>query len=60
MALPRPGHAAGIIAIAAAGPAGQAAGVARYERTAGDTARFLVFVDASWRRAGLGTVLLRR
>jgi len=57
VALPRPGHAAGIIATAAAG---QVAGVAWYERTAGDTARFLVFVDASWRRAGLGTLLLRR
>ena len=60
VALPRPGHAAGIVATAAAGPAGQVAGVARYERTAGDTARFLVFVDAFWRRAGLGTLLLRR
>jgi GNAT superfamily N-acetyltransferase len=60
VALPRPGHAAGIVATAAAGPAGQVAGVARYERAAGDTARFLVFVDASWRRAGLGTLLLRR
>jgi acetyl coenzyme A synthetase (ADP forming)-like protein len=57
VALPRPGQAAGIIATAAAG---QVAGVARYERTDGDTARFLVFVDASWRRAGLGTLLLRR
>jgi acetate---CoA ligase (ADP-forming) len=57
VALPRPGHAAGIVAIT---PAGSVAGVARYERTAGDTAGFLVFVDASWRRAGLGTVLLRR
>ena len=35
-------------------------GVARYERTAADTARALVFVDASWRRTGLGTLLLRR
>jgi len=60
VALPRPGHAAGIVATAAAGPTGQVAGVARYERAAGDTARFLVFVDASWRRAGLGTLLLRR
>ena len=60
VALPRPGHAAGIVAVPAAGPAGQVAGVARYERAVGDTARFLVFVDASWRRAGLGTVLLRR
>jgi len=57
VALPRPGHAAGIVATT---PAGSVAGVARYERTAGDTAGFLVFVDASWRRAGLGTVLLRR
>jgi acetate---CoA ligase (ADP-forming) len=57
VALPRPGHAAGIIATT---PAGSVAGVARYERTAGDTAGFLVFVDVSWRRAGLGTVLLRR
>ena len=57
VALPRPGHAAGIIATT---PAGSVAGVARYERTAGDSAGFLVFVDASWRRAGLGTVLLRR
>ncbi len=55
--LPRPGHTAGFVAIA---PAGRVAGVARYERTTGDTARFLLFVDASWRRAGLGTVLLRR
>jgi len=57
VALPRPGHTAGIIAIA---PAGQVAGVARYERTAGDAARLLVFVDVSWRRFGLGTLLLRR
>jgi len=60
VALPRPGHVAGIVATAAAGSAGQVAGVARYERAAGDTARFLVFVDASWRRTGLGTLLLRR
>jgi GNAT superfamily N-acetyltransferase len=56
VALPRPGHAAGIAATA---PSGQVAGVARYERTGGDTARFLLFVDAFWRRAGLGTLLLR-
>ena len=55
VALPRPGHTAGIIAIAASGPAGQVAGVARYERTGRDTAGLLVFVDVSWRRAGLGT-----
>ena len=59
VALPRPGHTAGLIATVASGTAGQVAGVARYERTRGDTARLLVFVDASWRRAGLGTLLLR-
>jgi acetate---CoA ligase (ADP-forming) len=56
VALPRPGQAAGIVATA---PSGQVAGVARYERTSGDTAGFLLFVDAFWRRAGLGTLLLR-
>ena len=60
VALPRPGHAAGIVATAAAGSAGQVAGVARYEHAAGDTARLLVFADAFRRRAGLGTLLLRR
>jgi acetate---CoA ligase (ADP-forming) len=57
VALPRPGHAAAFVAIT---PAGRVAGVARYERASGDTARFLLFVDASWRRAGLGTLLLRQ
>jgi acetate---CoA ligase (ADP-forming) len=57
VALPRPGHAAGIVATASAG---QVAGVARYERTAGDTARILLFADVAWRRAGLGTLLLHR
>ena len=33
VALPRPGHAAGIVATAVAGAAGQVAGVARYELT---------------------------
>ena len=60
VAVPRPGHAAGIVATALAGSTGRVMGVTRYERTAGDAARFLVFVDASWRRAGLGTLLLRR
>ena len=59
VAVPRPGHTAGIVAVPA-DPRGRVIGVARYERTAADTARALVFVDASWRRAGLGTVLLRR
>ena len=58
-AVPRPGHTAGIVAIQADLP-GRVAGVARYERTAADTARALVFVDAFWRRTGLGTLLLSR
>ena len=58
-AVPRPGHTAGIVAVSA-DPQGRVVGVARYARTAADTARALVFVDASWRRAGLGTVLLSR
>ena len=59
VAVPRPGHTAGIVAVPA-DPPGRVVGVARYERTAADTARALLFVDASWRRTGLGTVLLRR
>ena len=59
VAVPRPGRAAGIVAISAGQP-GRVAGVARYERTAADTARALVFVDALWRRTGLGTLLLSR
>ncbi len=35
-------------------------GLARYERTSGDAAEFLVFVDPAYRRVGLGIVLLRR
>jgi hypothetical protein len=57
IAVPRPGHTAGIVATAQAGSPGRLVGVARYERRAGDTARFLVFVDASWRRAEVGTLL---
>ena len=59
VAIPRPGHTAGIVAVPA-DPPGRVAGMARFERTAADTARALVFVDASWRRTGLGTVLLSR
>ena len=59
VAIPRPGHAAGVVAITLAGSPGRVVGVARYDRMAGETARFLVFVDASWRRAGLGTLLVR-
>jgi len=58
-AVPRPGYTAGIVAVPADLP-GRVIGVARYERTAADTARALVFVDASCRRVGLGTVLLSR
>jgi acetate---CoA ligase (ADP-forming) len=60
VAVPRPGHTAGIVATVQAVPPGRLVGVARYERRAGDTARALVFVDSSWRRAGVGTLLLRR
>jgi GNAT superfamily N-acetyltransferase len=59
VAVPRPGHTAGIVAVPADLP-GRVVGVARYERTATDTAGALVFVDVSWRRARLGTVLLSR
>ena len=60
VAVPRPGLTAGIVATSQAVPPGRVVGVARYERWAGDMARVLVFVDASWRRAGVGTLLLRR
>ena len=60
VAVPRPGHTVGIVATAQAVWPGRIVGVARYERTAGDAARMLVFVDVSWRRAGLGTLLVRR
>ncbi len=59
VAVPRPGHRAGIVAVPA-DPPGRVIGVARYERSAADTARVLVFADASWRRTGLGTLLLSR
>jgi acyl-CoA synthetase (NDP forming)/GNAT superfamily N-acetyltransferase len=58
-AVPRPGRTGGIVAVPA-DPPGRVVGVARYERTAADAARVLVFVDASWRRAGLGALLLSR
>jgi hypothetical protein len=57
VAIPRPGRAEGVAATPAGSP-GRVVGVARYDRMAGETARFLVFVDASWRRAGLGTLLV--
>ena len=60
VAVPRPGQTAGIVATSQAVSPGRVVGVARYERWAGDTARVLVFVDASWRRAGMGTLLLRQ
>jgi acyl-CoA synthetase (NDP forming)/GNAT superfamily N-acetyltransferase len=58
LALPLPGQAAGIVAIAEVGEAAQIVGVARYVRTTDDAADFLVFVDASYRRVGLGTALV--
>ena len=60
VAVPRPGYTAGIVATSQAVSPGRVVGVARYERWAGDTARVLVFVGASWRSAGVGTLLLRR
>ncbi|HUY47774.1 MAG TPA: GNAT family N-acetyltransferase [Streptosporangiaceae bacterium] len=60
VAAPRPGHAAGIVATDLPGPPARIVGVARYERVAADAAAFSVFVDAAYRRAGLGTLLLRR
>lgn len=55
----QPGRGAGVIALEE-GPATRTVGLARYQRIAADAAQFLVFVDASYRRAGLGTVLVRR
>jgi len=55
----RPGETAGIVATAEAGSPPRVVGVARYERTAGDTAEFSVFVDAPYRLVGLGTLLVR-
>ncbi len=54
------GQGAGVAAIDGAGSSARMVGVAAYQRTAGDTARFLVFVDAGYLRVGLGIVLLRR
>lgn len=59
LAAERPGQAAGVVAVAAGNASLPVAGVARYERTAADAAEFSVFVDAGYRRRGLGTVLLR-
>ncbi len=58
LAVPRPGEAAGVVAIAQGGESERLVGVARYVRTTGDEAEFLVVVDATYRRAGLGTLLL--
>jgi acetyl coenzyme A synthetase (ADP forming)-like protein len=59
VAIPRPGRAAGLVALGQVGSASRVAGVARYERADGAEAGFLVFVDPSFRRAGLGTLLTR-
>lgn len=60
VAIPRPGQVAGIVAVAPGGVPGRVVGIARYDRTDQETARFLVFVDASWRQTGLGTLLVRQ
>lgn len=60
VAIPRPGQVAGIVAITPGGVPGRLVGLARYDRTDQETARFLVFVDASWRQTGLGTLLVRQ
>ncbi len=60
LAIARPGEAAGVAALAPTDSTVRMVGVARYLRTGGDTAEFLVFVDPSHRRVGLGTLLLRR
>ena len=56
----RPGEEAGIVAMGQADSSARIVGLARYERTSGDAAEFLVFVDPAYRRVGLGIVLLRR
>jgi GNAT superfamily N-acetyltransferase len=48
------------LALVAFGPDGTGVGVARYDRGIGSTkADVAVVVDAAWRRAGLGSLLLR-
>lgn len=59
LAIERPGQAAGVVAAAQESSSLSAVGVARYERTSADAAQFSVFVDAGYRRCGLGTALLR-
>ncbi len=58
VALAHPGTA-GIVAVAP-DSSERLAGVARYELRGADAAQFMVFVDSSYRRAGLGTVLIGR
>ncbi|MDA8357668.1 MAG: GNAT family N-acetyltransferase [Actinomycetota bacterium] len=66
VASPRPGRIAGVTAIVRDGTRTRVVGIARYERSSGestgidDAAQFMVFVDPSWRRTGLGTVLVRQ
>jgi acetate---CoA ligase (ADP-forming) len=56
----RRGEEDGVVALDQSVSPGRVVGLARYRCTAGDKADFLVFVDASYRRVGLGTFLLRR
>ncbi len=58
VAAPRRGSA-GVVAVAS-DSSRRLAGVARYELRDDDAAEFMVFVDGSYRRAGLGTVLIGR
>ena len=60
VAVPRPGQVAGIVAVAPGGVPERVVGLARNDRTDQETARFLIFVDASWRQTGLGTLLVRQ
>jgi len=59
IAIPRAGKTSGMVALAQVGSRQRVVGLAHYQRTSEDAASFLVFVDPSCRRVGLGTVLLR-
>jgi len=59
IAIPRPGKTSGMVALVQVGSHQRIVGLAHYQRTSANAASFLVFVDPSCRRVGLGTVLLR-